>query len=148
MACFCVCYIYLIFRNSYVLEHLLVAALVYSCSRILRPFCNSFECLCEHRDVHFINDKFKDLRKFLKEHLLGKDSPTKLTHFRIHKSQVGLIKLKGFSPLGVYIQKFLFMRKLNYIKLFFPVLRNAIGFVKEANSPFTSCSVDQVFEGQ
>ena len=30
----------LIFRNSHILEKLLVAALVYSCSRIFGPFCN------------------------------------------------------------------------------------------------------------
>ena len=56
--------------------------------------------------------------------------------FRIHKNQVGLMKLKGFSPLGVKIQQFLFMKKFTFIKQFFSlvantaVVPNAIGFAR------------------
>ena len=48
------------------------------------------------------------------------------------------MKLKGISPLGVKIQQFLFMKKLTYLKLFFPVVPNTKGFARETNSPSTS----------
>ena len=57
------------------------------------------------------------------------------------------MKLKGFSPLGVEIQHFLFMKSLTYIKRFFPAVPNSISFVREINSPFTPRSRDAVFEG-
>ena len=44
--------------------------------------------------------------------------PSKSTHFRIHKNQVGLMKLKAFSPQGVKIKQFLFIKRLPYIKRF------------------------------
>ena len=36
----------------------------------------------------------------------------------MHKNQVGLIKLKRFSPLVVKIQQFKFMKTLTYINFF------------------------------
>ena len=46
----------LIFRNSYVLEHFLVAALVYSCNTTFRPFRNFFKYMSEYKDEYFIYD--------------------------------------------------------------------------------------------
>ena len=45
------------------------------------------------------------------------------------------MKLKGFSPIGVTIQQFLFMKRLTYIRCFFPAVPNAIGFAKKQNHP-------------
>ena len=56
----------------------------------------------------------------------------------IHKFQVELMKLKGISPLGGKIQQFLFMKRLTYIKRFFPVVPSTVGFAREENSFFTS----------
>ena len=41
---------------SYGLEHLLVAALVYSCGKKMKPFSYFFQYLSEYQDTHFIND--------------------------------------------------------------------------------------------
>ena len=48
------------------------------------------------------------------------------------------MKLRGISPLGVKIQKFLFMKKLPYIKSFFPVVLNTKSFARETDSTSTS----------
>ena len=55
----------------------------------------------------------------------------------MHKSQVGLIKLKSSSPLVVKLQQYVFMKTLTYMKFFFPVAPNTICFSKEAYSTFT-----------
>ena len=57
-------------------------------------------------------------------------------------------EVKSFSPLGVKIQQFLYMKRLVYLNLFFPVVANSKGFLKETNSPFTLWSSDSFFEGQ
>ena len=56
------------------------------------------------------------------------------------------MKLKGFSPLGVKIEQFLFMKRLTYIHPLLPAVPNAIGFARETNFPFTSWSHDPFFE--
>ena len=43
------------------------------------------------------------------------------------------MKLKGFSPLGIKIQQFLFTKRLTYIKRFFPAVPNTKGFARETN---------------
>ena len=58
------------------------------------------------------------------------------------------MKLEGVSPVGIKIQQYLFMKRLTYIKRFFPVVSNMIGLARETNSPFTSWSSDPVFQGQ
>ena len=55
------------------------------------------------------------------------------------------MNLKGFSPLGVKIKQFLFMKKLTYIKGFFTAVLNTIGLARETNSPFTLWSSDPFF---
>ena len=57
-------------------------------------------------------------------------------------------EVKSFSPLGIKIQQFLFMKKLANINFFFSVVANMIGFARKTNSPITSSSRDTFFEGQ
>ena len=45
------------------------------------------------------------------------------------------MKLKSFSPLGVTIQQSIFMKRLTYIRLFFPAVSNTIGFAKKQIRP-------------
>ena len=68
-----------------------------------------------------------NLNTFLRQNLLLKGFPNKSKHiFGIHKNQVGLMKLKGFSPLGVTISI--------YEKVL-PVVPNTIGFAKKQIHP-------------
>ena len=100
----------LIFRNSYILEHVSVTVLVYSCVRIFRPFCIFFSiCLSIKMSILYIIDlntfeNFKD--KINLERIF------QLSQIRIHKNQVELMKLKGFSLLWVEIKQYLFMKSL------------------------------------
>ena len=48
------------------------------------------------------------------------------------------MKLKGISSIGGKIQEFLLMKRLTYIKRFFPVMPSTVNFAREENSFFTS----------
>ena len=86
-----------------------------------------------------------NLNTFLRQNLLLKGFPNKSKHiFGIHKNQVGLMKLKGFSPLGVTISIY---EKVNLHKTFFSSGTEHDWFCKETNSSFTSWSRDPYFKG-